>query len=203
MNRAHHSRTDPICQSASQKRCLRIDRAAVSGTIGPTKRQKVPGARRGPAGRIGKRVRGPRGTAAVWVSAGSSATVGRGPMGRRTGGWEPEPEDLPAGGYCRERADTPGWSDQSSGENLARPERLGPCFCCLTPLFRMSGERCFSKPRKKGRKTDENPKEVPCSSAGHDPDRGSDCVLRRNGQPERPVRLQQPHPGGEAASPSP
>ena len=79
-------------------------------------------------------------------------------MGRRTGGWEPEPEDLPAGGYCRERADTPGWSDQSSGENLARPERLGPCFV-VSHLFSECLERgVFRAAEKRKEKQMKTPK---------------------------------------------
>ena len=45
MNRAHHSRTDPICQSASQKRCLRIDRGR---RIRYNRTDKAPEGARGP-----------------------------------------------------------------------------------------------------------------------------------------------------------
>ena len=57
-----------------------------------------PSAQAGPAGRIGKRVKGPRGTAAVRGSPAFSMPL-RVHAGRRTRDGEPKPEDLPWGEY--------------------------------------------------------------------------------------------------------
>lgn len=205
MNRAHHSRTDPICQSASQKRRLRIDRGR---RIRYNRTDKAPEGARGPerAGRENREA-GER-PARDRRRMGERRFIshcGEGPHGkadRRLGTRAGRPacwRILPREGRHSRVVGPIIWGE------FGAAGKAGTVLCCLTPLFRMSGERCFSCRGKKEGKTDENPQEVPCSPAGHDPDRGPDCVLRRNGQPERPVRLQpagpvrlqQPHPGGE------